>query len=309
MQRLIKYICKMIKDSAAAFARYLPPSPMTQAWGVAVTGGGRQVVKVGEEYPPAGHPSDHGFTWQEGRVLGAMQLVWIRSGRGRFESREASLCAVGPGDVFVLPPRRWHRYAPDRATGWEEWWIELEGPVVERLAATGLLESGARVVRSPRLGEFERVLRDVHSRLAGAQASSHDAERGALGLQALAMVLDGMNRGDGHPERAAWVQRAEQRMAADLRHPPRAETLARELGVSYSHFRREFRRVTGMPPHHYLSRLRLDRARRLLGSSAVGLDELADRLGYSSAFHLSAAFKQAFGVSPKMWRAGRYSAD
>lgn len=286
-----------------AFARYLPPSPMTQAWGIAVTGGGVQVVRGGEAYPPPGHPADHGFTWREGRVLGAMQLVFIRAGRGRFESRETSLREVGPGDVFILPPQSWHRYAPDEKTGWEELWIEVEGPLVERLHEAAILNPGSRVVRSERPVDLEQILREVHRSLSGDGVSSRNAERGALGMQAMAMVLDGGTNGGAGERRASWVQRAEQRLAADLRDPPRAEELARELGVSYSHFRREFRRVTGMAPHRYLARLRLDRARRLIGSSAVGLDELADRLGYSSAFHLSAAFKQEFGVPPKTWRA------
>jgi AraC-like DNA-binding protein len=285
------------------FARYLPSSPLTQIWGVAVTGGGTQAVGPGEMYPPEGHPADHGFTWEEGRVLGAMQLVLILRGEGRFESRACALRSVRSGDVFMLPPRSWHRYRPDRATGWEELWIELEGPVVDRLISHGVLASTARVVASHRPAGFERVLREIHTKLSGTKASSNDAERGALGLQALAMLVGETSSGGAHADRASWVQVAEQRMAADLRDAPRAETLARELGVSYSHFRREFRRVTGMAPHRYLARLRLNRARRMLGSSSVGLDQLADRLGYSSAFHLSAAFKQEFGVAPKTWRA------
>lgn len=292
----------MIVDTPP-FARYLPSSPLTQLWGVAVTGGGTQKVRAGEPYPPPGHPADHGFTWDEGRVLGAMQLVLIIDGQGRFESRESPRREVGRGDVFVLPPRSWHRYRPATATGWEELWIELEGPVVDRLIASGQLDPAARVVASRRPVELERVLREIHAKLSWIKASSNDAERGALGLQALAMIIDGSTPGSAHPDRAIWVQKAEQRMAADLRDAPRAEVLAQELGVSYSHFRREFRRVTGMAPHRYLARLRLDRARRLLGSSGIGLDQLADRLGYSSAFHLSAAFKQEFGVSPRTWRA------
>lgn len=293
----------------SSFARYLPSSPMARTWGVAVTGGGAQRVAAGEPYPPEGHPADHGFTWAEGRVLGALQLVFIRSGRGRFESRDLALRTVGPGDVFVLPPQSWHRYAPNPTTGWEERWIELEGPVVERLMEAGPLEPGARVIPCRRPKELERVLSEVHAKLSGTQASSHDAERGALGLQALAMVLGDKSSGGAHPERVAWVRRAEQLIASDLRDAPRAEVLAQKLGVSYSHFRREFRRLTGMAPHRYLARLRLDRARRLLGASGVGLDELADRLGYSSAFHLSAAFKAEFGISPKQWRALSATAD
>jgi AraC-like DNA-binding protein len=302
MLRVIINIQKMITPSER-FSRYLPTSPMMEVWGVAVTGGGVQGVRRGESYPPAGHPADHGLTWQEGRVLGAMQIVLIRAGRGRFESRETPLREVGAGDVFVLAPQSWHRYAPDFETGWDEFWIEVDGPVVARLAQEGELGKGSRVVKCPRPLELERVLREVHAKMRGEGVSSHDAERGALGLQALALAVEPRREDGATRSRTAWVQEAEERFAAELRDAPTAEQLATELGVSYSHFRREFRRVTGMSPHRYLARLRLDQARRLIGSGVVGLDELADHLGYSSAFHLSTAFKQEFGLSPRAWRA------
>ena len=48
--------------------------------------------------------------------------------------------------------------------------------------------------------------------------------------------------------------------------------------------------------------LRLAQARRQLAASDATLDEIAARLGFSSAFHLSAAFKQAYGEPPALWR-------
>ena len=35
------------------------------------------------------------------------------------------------------------------------------------------------------------------------------------------------------------------------------------------------------------------------GIAAAKLEDIASRLGFSSAFHLSAAFKQAYGVAPQ----------
>jgi transcriptional regulator GlxA family with amidase domain len=48
--------------------------------------------------------------------------------------------------------------------------------------------------------------------------------------------------------------------------------------------------------------LRLSRAQRLLASSDATLEDIASRVGFSSAFHLSSAFKKAFRVSPQTWR-------
>jgi AraC-like DNA-binding protein len=74
------------------------------------------------------------------------------------------------------------------------------------------------------------------------------------------------------------------------------------LGVSYSSFRRAFRKETGLSPWQYLMSVRLNRARRLLSSRGTKLESVAAAVGFSSAFHLSAAFKKAYGVSPGNWR-------
>jgi transcriptional regulator GlxA family with amidase domain len=75
--------------------------------------------------------------------------------------------------------------------------------------------------------------------------------------------------------------------------------------VGYAGFRREFKRRTGLAPGQYLMRLRLERAQRLLGATPATLEAVSEQVGFSSAFHLSAAFKARFGVAPKVWRKGR----
>jgi transcriptional regulator GlxA family with amidase domain len=59
-----------------------------------------------------------------------------------------------------------------------------------------------------------------------------------------------------------------------------------------------------MAPRQYLMRLRLERAQRLIGTTPFTLEAIAEQLGFSSAFHLSAAFKKRFGVPPAVWRRG-----
>ena len=78
--------------------------------------------------------------------------------------------------------------------------------------------------------------------------------------------------------------------------------VASRLGVSYSSFPRSFVRETGLSPWQYVMRLRIERARRLLSSGDAKLEDIALRIGFSSAFHLSTAFRQAEGIAPSVWR-------
>jgi AraC-like DNA-binding protein len=289
-----------LSQPEANFSRYLPRPREAHVWGVAVTGGGRLQSPPGAPYPPAGHPADHAFSWEHGRVLGAWQVVALTAGRGWFESARQPLTAVSKGDLMLLFPDEWHRYRPDPETGWTELWLELQGPGLERLQSSGVLSPDDPVQSGSGTSAASLVAR-LHARLRENDAG-FDPELSGWAWQLLAQLASVRHAGSPESDITRAVRRAEVLLAERVEHPPAMPALARELGVAYSYFRREFARQTGLAPHAYLLRLRLDKARRLLGNGTAPLKDIAAQLGFSSPYHLSSAFKQAFGISPDHWR-------
>jgi AraC-like DNA-binding protein len=286
------------------FSRYCVEPPDAAAWGIAVTGCGRQTCAAGSPYPPSGHPADHLFSWENGRVLGACQIVFIAAGSGLFESKATGLVPVRAGTALVVLPGVWHRYAPDPKTGWTEQWIELRGSTPTALFKKGALEPARAPEPMARARDLEAMLTAIETRMADSTAV-FDPEVAALGLQVLALVVEGPRV--RAPERAitSLVERAERRLLESVDTPPAIPGLARELGVAYSYFRREFKRHTGLAPYQYVRRLRLEKARRMIGGSSESLQAISERLGFASPFHLSSAFKKQYGQSPDHWRRHR----
>ncbi|HEX3153775.1 MAG TPA: helix-turn-helix transcriptional regulator, partial [Candidatus Angelobacter sp.] len=69
------------------------------------------------------------------------------------------------------------------------------------------------------------------------------------------------------------------------------------------HFTRTFRSVTGLPPLHFLSALRLDAARTLLLHTRRKVIDICYDVGYSSVGTFTRKFTDSFGVSPRQFRA------
>lgn len=300
MELMIIRIRKMTSQSADYF-RYTPVTPEMRRWGIGVTASGRTKIAAGSEYPPAPHPEDHQLNWEHGRVLDALQIVLISAGGGWLETRATGRRRVEAGMVFLLLPETWHRYRPDPETGWTESWIEVQGPVVDALLSAGTFPAAA-VVRSGAIDcGMEETLESIHRRAAAGE-SGFLPENAAAAMEVLAMCSRA-GQGASRPTRIQRaVNEAERFLAEHHAEPVNVEALAADLGVAYSHFRRAFRARTGFAPWKYVVHLRLVRARRMLASGDAKLEDIAAVVGFSSAFHLSHAFKQAYGESPDKWR-------
>jgi AraC family transcriptional regulator len=81
--------------------------------------------------------------------------------------------------------------------------------------------------------------------------------------------------------------------------------LAREAGLSRSHFARAFKETTGLPPHRWLISQRVKRAQEFLISSTLSLVEVAELAGFADQSHFTRVFTNTVGISPGEWRRQR----
>lgn len=81
-------------------------------------------------------------------------------------------------------------------------------------------------------------------------------------------------------------------------------SLAAEAGVSRPTLARRFTALVGKPPMAYLTWWRLTRAAALLRDTPDPLASVARRVGYSTPYALSHAFRREFGTTPGQYRAG-----
>lgn len=78
--------------------------------------------------------------------------------------------------------------------------------------------------------------------------------------------------------------------------------LATHAGLSVSHFKVLFREATGISPHQYVIRRRVERARSLLGAGELPISRVAAEAGFAHQSHLARHMRRLLGVSPKAMR-------
>jgi len=146
-------------------------------------------------------------------------------------------------------------------------------------------------------------VRDVLARFSEADA----ARLGRTMLDVLVLSLKAAQRSDAHgykEDPSTLLLRAEREIRENLGSPAlTVANLCRRLSVSRSTLHRVFEASGGVQA--YIRDMRLDAARHALlnPGSPERIGDLAERLGFSDAAHLSRLFKTRFGETPSDCRA------
>lgn len=83
---------------------------------------------------------------------------------------------------------------------------------------------------------------------------------------------------------------------------PSLADIARECGLSRGHFIKAFTTSTGLPPHRWLTRYRVDQVKQLLWDSNLSIAEISVRAGFADQSHLTRVFTKVVGDTPARWR-------
>lgn len=290
------------QEQSRSFVRYMPVSGRMREWGFAVTNAGHSTIVPGSPYPPMRHPSHHHFTWSTGRVLTSPSFIYVTQGRGMLETSVAGEREVQAGDVMVLIPGIWHRYKPRSETGWHEYWIDFEGPVAERQFALAGFDPSQPLVHTGLDEELVEAFSHLVE-LTRTEPFRMELLLCAEGMRILCRVTALMEtRQLGTPSDAAAISRAKAMLLEGTRPTTDLAALARDLGMSYTSFRRLFKASTGFSPRQFQLEHTLHRAKAMLGHSPLPIGGISDALGFDSLFYFSQFFKKRTGLAPSAFR-------
>jgi AraC family transcriptional regulator len=111
-------------------------------------------------------------------------------------------------------------------------------------------------------------------------------------------------------ELARWrLRRVTEYVDANLGEPVSLADLAAAAGLTRMHFAAQFRAATGLPPHEYLLRRRIERAQEMVADRTVSLVEIALSVGFQTQSHFTSVFKRFTGQPPRAWRQSVAGAD
>lgn len=184
---------------------------------------------------------------------------------------------------------------------------QSDGSTANAVSATARLRLDATLeyplptaVRRRSVADAVGILDDVRRRI------ERDPEGARAAALRLVTFLTSPARGGPVPMRgglAPWQERKINRYIQQrLEWPLSVKELAEQASLSVSHFCRAFKESFGASPHLHLTRLRVERAKRLMLTTEDPLSQIALACGMADQAHLSKLFRREVGEAPNAWR-------
>lgn len=231
-------------------------------------------------------------------------LIYCMEGEGWYRLDGHSY-HVEASQYFILPPWKPHAYGADDRNPWTIYWLHFTGQHAAIYSKGQQEPQDIRPALNSRISERQHVFEEIFSTL----ERSTDRESLRYASSLLHYYLASMRylrhyrqQNDDTDSNKDIVDAAIHYMRENLERRLTLEQLAAFTGYSPSHFSLVFRQRTGVSPLAYLNRLKIERARSLLLSTNMYVNQICHKLGFDDPYYFSRIFKQHTGVSPKKFR-------
>ena len=137
----------------------------------------------------------------------------------------------------------------------------------------------------------------LYSKLARATVESDSMQIETLAGELLLTNLSGGKRYKNNKKYFEVVEAIELHLKANYAEEHTLNGLSHQAGLSPFHFARIFKEFTGISPHRYLVKIRLERARELL-MDGFGVTDACFAVGFNNLSHFIRTFIKRYGLSP-----------
>ena len=232
---------------------------------------------------------------------------FVLSGGGTLEM-DGRVYKPRRGQIFVTVPGVNVFYYSDPEDPWHYAWVSFNGS-----KAALYLEKAGITAENPvrdiylEPEEFLSIIEEIlnHHEITVA----NELTRTALLYQILALLVNSQNQNlerqnkplpyDYSPD--VYVDNALSYIHNHYTHAKVCD-IASYIGITRSYLTHIFKQKMEISPQEYLLNYRLEQGSRLLRTSGMSIQEIAESIGYENPLTFSKMFKSVYGVSPKNYR-------
>lgn len=227
------------------------------------------------------------------RIFNYYSLCHLIEGEGWYWAPGREVQYFSSGEGILATPGFVQSYGGYKSRFVEDF-ICFDGPVADFLFQSGVITNGIIEI-----GKVRRLLPVIKEAL-NVSDSGQISANGALISLLYDLYRENLNQRASNS--LDGIDRLISKLSVSSELWWTVSEMAEFCNLSENHFRRLFRKRTGMGPKHYSDCLKMQIASEKLLSSQDALDTIAQQLGYIDRYHFSKVFKRIKGISPDLFR-------
>ncbi|MGL1892942.1 MAG: AraC family transcriptional regulator [Spirochaetaceae bacterium] len=267
------------------FKKYFQPVKRDLDWGIYLLGCG-DYTSPNIEMP------------EDGRYLNDYAIVYFTEGEGLFYIDKENAIPWSTGDVILLFPGVWHKYVSENSQNSKQLWIVFNGSYVRHLQKNNFLSTNNSLIHIGFDTELHNLFNKIET-LAETESLTFQIESGAELIKLLARIIKLSDKNKSVP-----IQPVICKSIDYIEENPEKEIdfedFSKSNGISYIHFRRQFKQSTGLAPLQYQMQVKINKAKILLETDK-SVKEVAFELGFKCQYYFSRKFKEKTGIPPSEW--------
>ena len=218
------------------------------------------------------------------------EIVYCTSGQGEFVFEQGESIRYKSGEVVAIPPHVRHYNRSDE--GFTNIYLTIGEATIPYKSPKKIIDEKERQIYRTFSEAFYYFNSDIENK---------ELVLGALGSLIVSYIIVYVGK-SGTSEVVEEIRRNILKNFADVNY--KLDVYLKSLPFSYDYLRKLFKKETGVTPHEYLTRMRMNAAQLLLSGTSrfdYSINETSEMCGFSEPLYFSRVFKKRFGCSPSQY--------
>ncbi|WP_413669412.1 AraC family transcriptional regulator [Mucilaginibacter sp. Mucisp86] len=206
-----------------------------------------------------------------------------------------------PNTFFIIPRNVAHRYKSSETNPWSIYWVHFSG-LNSQLIYERSLENGQPVVQSvPYDSSRIKLYEQIYAVL---EHSYHEKEMEIVNINLLNFISSLVYYKQTNPVDYDndFVSNSIAYMKKHISQKFEVMHLAKQQGISASHYLRLFKQKTGSSPINYFNLLKIQASCQYLYFTDRSIKEICSDLGFDDPYYFSRLFTKLISMSPSKYR-------
>ena len=232
-------------------------------------------------------------------------LHFVKKGTCRFtiwDKQTETTVTVGENEAICVFPGYEHKYRADDTAGCVRYWLSFSGSACDNVLGKCNITSQYLTIKGINTAIVEKEIRGLYGKIQNGNDPTFVIHAATYNILAhIENVNTTRDTETPKTEKGILIESVSNYVDSNLS-TVTVKDLSGRFGYEESYLYRIFRQERGMSVQNFIVMKKINRAKSLLSTTDLKMDEVAEQVGYTDYISFARIFKSHVGITPAQYR-------